>query len=129
MLRVELSSTLLKYRAALTSALLCDLSDAPTALAACCGFDLCHKYILYLYLYLRGSCGSADQMACLLRPPDRGVLDLFVYTYAVEQLENPLTMREQMEFSCCPKDTEIQIQMQIQIQNILVTQVKPATSC
>ncbi len=21
------------------------------ALAACCGFDLCHKYILYLYLY------------------------------------------------------------------------------
>ena len=31
--------------------LLCDLLDAPTALAACCGFDLCHKYILYLYLY------------------------------------------------------------------------------
>jgi hypothetical protein len=29
-----------------------DLLDAPTALAACCGFDLCHKYILYLYLYL-----------------------------------------------------------------------------
>jgi hypothetical protein len=28
-----------------------DLLDAPTALAACCGFDLCHKYILYLYLY------------------------------------------------------------------------------
>jgi hypothetical protein len=28
------------------------LLDAPTALAACCGFDLCHKYILYLYLYL-----------------------------------------------------------------------------
>ena len=23
---------------------------------------------------VRGSCGSADQMACLLRPPDRGVL-------------------------------------------------------
>ena len=22
------------------------------ALAACCGFDLCHKYILYLYLYV-----------------------------------------------------------------------------
>ena len=34
------------------SALLCDLLDAPTALAACCGFNLCHKYILYLYLYL-----------------------------------------------------------------------------
>ena len=33
------------------SALLCDLLDASTALAACCGFDLCHKYILYLYLY------------------------------------------------------------------------------
>ena len=32
---------------------LCDLLDASTALAACCGFDLCHKYtgILYLYLY------------------------------------------------------------------------------
>ena len=36
------------YRA--SSALLCDLLDAPTALAACCGFDLCHKYILYFYL-------------------------------------------------------------------------------
>ena len=24
--------------------------DAPTALAAFCGFGLCHKYILYLYL-------------------------------------------------------------------------------
>ena len=35
-----------------SSALLRDLLDAPTALAACCGFDLCHKYILYLYLYL-----------------------------------------------------------------------------
>ena len=35
-----------------SSALLCDLLDAPTALAACCGFDLCHKHILYLYLYL-----------------------------------------------------------------------------
>ena len=34
--------------------MLCDLLDAPTALAACCGFDLCHKYILYLYLYLGG---------------------------------------------------------------------------
>jgi hypothetical protein len=29
-----------------------DLLDAPTALAACCGFDLCHNYILFLYLYL-----------------------------------------------------------------------------
>ena len=28
------------------------LLEATTALAACCGFDLCHKYILYLYLYL-----------------------------------------------------------------------------
>ena len=25
------------------------LLDAPTALAACCGFDLCHKHIWYLY--------------------------------------------------------------------------------
>ena len=39
-------------------ALLCDLLDAPTALAACCGFDLCHKYILYLYLYLRVACAD-----------------------------------------------------------------------
>ena len=30
------------------SALLCDLLNAPTALAACCGFDLCYKYIWYL---------------------------------------------------------------------------------
>ena len=30
-----------------------DLLDAPTALEACCGFDLCHKYILYLYLSAR----------------------------------------------------------------------------
>ena len=29
----------------------CDLLDAHTALAACCGFDQCHKYILYLYVY------------------------------------------------------------------------------
>jgi hypothetical protein len=29
-----------------------DLLDAPTALAACFGFDLCHMYILYLFLYL-----------------------------------------------------------------------------
>ncbi len=35
-----------------SSAPLRDFLDAPTALAACCGFDLCHKYILYLYLYL-----------------------------------------------------------------------------
>ena len=28
-----------------------DLLDAPTVLAACCGFDLCHMYIFYLYLY------------------------------------------------------------------------------
>ena len=39
-------------------ALLCDLLDASTAQAACCGFDLCHKYILYfvfciLYLVFR----------------------------------------------------------------------------
>ena len=34
-----------------SSALLCDLLDAPTALAACCGFDLCHKYIWYWYWY------------------------------------------------------------------------------
>ena len=30
---------------------ICDFSDAPTVLAACCGFDLCHKYILYLSLF------------------------------------------------------------------------------
>ena len=27
-----------------------ELLDAPTVLAARCGFDLCHKCILYLYL-------------------------------------------------------------------------------
>ena len=35
-----------------SSAPLRDLLHAPTALAASCGFDLCHKNILYLYLYL-----------------------------------------------------------------------------
>ena len=39
------------------------VSYAPTALAACCGFDLCHTYIWYLYLYLascaRRCCGHA----------------------------------------------------------------------
>ena len=35
-------------RVSVKSALLCDLLDAPTALAACCGFDLCYKYIWYL---------------------------------------------------------------------------------
>ena len=47
-----------------SSAPLRDLLDAPTALAACCGFDLCHKYILYLYLYLYltvGGGGAAQQ--------------------------------------------------------------------
>ena len=34
------------------SALLRDLLDAPTVLAACCGFDLCHKYVLYSYLHV-----------------------------------------------------------------------------
>ena len=31
------------------ASLLRDLLDAPTALAACCGLDLCRKYILYLH--------------------------------------------------------------------------------
>ena len=35
-----------------SSALLCEFLNASTALADCCGFDLCHKIILYLYLYL-----------------------------------------------------------------------------
>ncbi len=44
--------------------------DAPTALAACCGFDLCHKYILYLYLYLKNAvmtrelCCAFDARLC-----------------------------------------------------------------
>jgi hypothetical protein len=36
-----------------------DLLDAPTALAACCGFDLCHQYILYLFVF-------AHHHACLV---------------------------------------------------------------
>jgi hypothetical protein len=36
----------------------------PTALAACCGFDLCHKYISYLYLYLY-FVGQAGWAFCL----------------------------------------------------------------
>ena len=34
-----------------SSALLRDLPDAPTALAACCGFDLCYKYILVFWYF------------------------------------------------------------------------------
>ena len=45
------STRILRY-SGIWSALLCDLLDASTALAACFGLDLCHKYILYLYLYL-----------------------------------------------------------------------------
>ena len=49
-----------------SSAPLRNLLDAPTALAACCVFDLCHEYILYLYfrlcafvyLYLYLNCAS-----------------------------------------------------------------------
>ena len=33
------------------SALLRNLLDAPTVIDACCGHDLCHKNVLYLYLY------------------------------------------------------------------------------
>ena len=43
-----------------------ELLDAPPALAACCGFDLCHKYILYLYLYLNVCvCVCLCVFACL----------------------------------------------------------------
>ena len=44
-----------------------DLLDAPTALAACCGFDLCHNCILYLYLYF--STGSRSQREHAARLP------------------------------------------------------------
>jgi hypothetical protein len=37
-----------------------DLLDEPTALAACCVFDLWHKYILYLYLYLYSRASSIE---------------------------------------------------------------------
>ena len=41
---------------AATTAAMRNLLDAPTELAACCGFDLCHMYFVFavhLYLYLR----------------------------------------------------------------------------
>ena len=51
-----------------------DLLDAPTALAACCGFDLCHKHILYVVccMYGRAACCVRDTyyeqmiLVCLL---------------------------------------------------------------
>ena len=46
------SCTVVVFEASYSRAPLRDLLDAPTALAACSGFDLCYKYILYLYLYL-----------------------------------------------------------------------------
>ena len=42
-----------------------DLLDAPTALAACCGFDLCHKYILYfVFCIFYISCFCAFKHTC-----------------------------------------------------------------
>ena len=47
-----------------SSALLRDLLDAPTALAACCGFDLCNKYILYCTVLLQDSSFALASTAC-----------------------------------------------------------------
>jgi hypothetical protein len=54
----------LGYAPACSRQRLRDLLDAPTALAACCGFDLCHKDILYLYLYF---CRAVVVRACRAR--------------------------------------------------------------
>ena len=56
-----------------SSALLRDLLDAPIVLAACCEFDLCHKYILNLCIYTmidgwsrasRGGVGGSIARVC-----------------------------------------------------------------
>jgi hypothetical protein len=47
-----------------SSAPLRDLLDAPTAVAACCGFDLCHKYILYLYFVFYAAIGLFVTVQC-----------------------------------------------------------------
>ena len=39
------------------------VGTVPTALAACCGFDLCHKYILYLYLYFTQASGGSPAVS------------------------------------------------------------------
>jgi hypothetical protein len=41
------------------------------ALAACCGFDLCNKYILYLHLHRRPRCRPRAAPARAMRPPRR----------------------------------------------------------
>ena len=40
------------------------------------GLFVYKQFVLFVSIgiRLRGSCGSVDQMACLCRPPDRGVL-------------------------------------------------------
>ena len=54
-----------------SSAPLRDVLDAPTALAACCGFDVFHKYILYLYLYCKLSVELNERQTRLAVQPIR----------------------------------------------------------
>jgi hypothetical protein len=70
----------------------CALLDAPTALAACCGFDLCHKYILCLCFFCVCACARQDPVGnpfCA----GRQLLDL----YELRQLNrNPRAYRESL---------------------------------
>ena len=80
------------------------LLDAPTELAACCGFDLRHKYTLYLNLYLYFS-----------------VLRVIGGVGAV--CINFAAVRDRVDAGFFDVDGRVgRIQIQIQIQNILVTQ-------
>ena len=64
-----------------SSALLCDLLDAPTALATCCGFDLCHKYILYLYLYFFTGARDRAWVGAVLRTYTRAARECRYYSF------------------------------------------------
>ena len=63
---VAISRTLVYYMTVvrdLESPVVCDLRDAPTALAACCGFDLCYDYIWYLVFAGRSDVNEAGRMS------------------------------------------------------------------
>ncbi len=65
------------------------------ALAACCGFDLCHKYILYLYLYFNvaewilvaaSGCIAAERAKCQIRVAEKAAAWGFAASYVAPEI-------------------------------------------
>ena len=69
-----LCSCLRVYAGVCVSVCLCGLLDAPTALAACCGFDLCYKYIFGIWYFL-----SVSASVCLYEKLRCGALITVAY--------------------------------------------------